>query len=102
MKVVPLQAVASQQVAVTLATQPCTINVYQTDAGLFCDLYVLDAPIVTGVAALNANRIVRDAYLGFTGDLAFFDTQGAEDPDYSGLGPSGRYFLGYLEVGVDL
>lgn len=102
MQVIPLQATASQQVAVTLANQACKINVYQKDTGLYVDLYVLDSPIVVGVIALNANRIVRDAYFGFTGDLAFFDTQGSTDPDYTGLGDGGRYFLGYLEVGIDL
>jgi hypothetical protein len=37
---------------------------------------------------------VRDEYLGFIGDLAFFDTQGMTDPDWTGLGS--RYILGYF------
>lgn len=69
--------------------------------GMFCDLYVNDALIIAGVIAENANRIVRSVYLGFTGDLAFFDTQaptGGEgaDPEYAGLGD--RFQLVYLEA----
>lgn len=96
MLVVPLQAVPSQVVTVTLAGQACRIAVAQRRTGLYVDLYVSDAAIITGVIAQDANRIVRDAYLGFTGDLAFFDTLGSQDPDYTGLG--GRYFLAYLET----
>ena len=42
---------------------------------------------------LNLVGLVRSAYLGFIGQLAFFDTQGTSDPDYSGLGT--RYQLVY-------
>ena len=43
---------------------------------------------------VKRNRIVRDTYLGFLGDLAFFDLQGEDDPYYTGLGD--RWVLGYL------
>jgi hypothetical protein len=39
---------------------------------------------------------VRSAYLGFVGDLCFFDTQGTEDPTSPGLGT--RYLFVYLEA----
>lgn len=93
MLTVPLKATPSQTISVTLANQRCKLNVYQTDS-LYVDLYVNDAPLVVGVRALRANKIVRDAYLGFIGDLAFFDTRGMDDPDYTGLG--GRFPLIYL------
>jgi hypothetical protein len=96
---VPLKQVPNQQVTVTLNNQRCTINVYQYDSGLYVDLLVNDTAIVTSVLGLNANLIVRDAYLGFNGDLAFFDTQGSNDPDYAGLDDGsgvGRYALIYL------
>ena len=96
MLVVPLQAVPSQKVAVTLANQVCQIAVYQKLSGLYVDLYVNNVLIVGGVIVENLNRIVRDAYFGFIGDLAFFDTQGTDDPVFSGLG--GRFGLAYLEA----
>ncbi len=93
---VPIQAVASQTLAVVLANQPCRINIYSRRQGLFVDLYVNNVAIITGVIALDANLIVRDAYLGFIGDLAFYDTQGSDDPVYTGLGS--RYVLIYIEA----
>lgn len=91
---VPLAALPSQTVNVTLGPQACTIDVYQTDFGLFISLYVQDALVIGGVVCRNTVKIVRDLYLGFVGDLAFFDTQGTADPDYTGLGD--RFVLTYL------
>lgn len=86
---IPLTAVPSQIVAVQLGAQGCRITVRQRRTGLFVDLYVNDVLIVGGMKAENLVRMVRDAYLGFTGDLFFADTQGTDDPDYTGLG--GRF-----------
>lgn len=96
MLLVPLSATPSQTVNVILANQACTINVYQKFYGLFCDVFVNNAPIITGVLCLNQAYIVRSLYLGFTGDLAFFDTQGTSDPTYTGVGS--RFVLLYLET----
>lgn len=96
MLTIPLQAVPSQVVSASLAGQSCQIAVYQLSTGLFCDVSVAGVQVIGGVAAQNMNRIVRDAYLGFIGDLLFIDTQGADDPDYTGLG--GRFVLVYLET----
>lgn len=60
------------------------------------DLSVNELPIVQGVLCLNNCLIVREPYLGFVGDLSFVDTQGTNDPDYTGLG--GRYQLQYFEA----
>lgn len=94
MQTIPTIATPSQTLSVTLAAQPCKINVYQTTQGLFLDLYVNDVLIIGGVICENANRIVRSLYLGFVGDLMFFDTQGTDDPVYTGLGA--RWQLIYL------
>jgi hypothetical protein len=95
MQIIPISATPSQTLAVVLAGQSCKINIYQKNTGLFVDLYVNDALIIGGVIALDRNRIVRSAYLGFVGDLAFVDTQGSDTPVYDGLG--GRYLLLYLD-----
>jgi len=94
---VPLRPIPAQRLTVNLANQVCTIKVYQRSTGLYLDLYVAGVLTVAGVLCQHANPLVRDAYLGFVGDLAFFDTQGAEDPFYSGLGS--RWVLNYLEAG---
>jgi hypothetical protein len=96
MLIIPLQAVPSQTVNVTLANQNCAIDVYQNAYGLFCDLYVSNTLVIGGVVCQNLNRVVRDLYLGFVGDLCFQDTQGTEDPYFTGLGAGGRFIFCYL------
>ena len=87
MQIVPLQAVPNQSVDVVLNGQACTILVYQKLANVFVDVLVNDAPIVTGIIALDQVLIVRKLYLGFIGDLGFIDTmQGGAAPQYAGLG----------------
>jgi hypothetical protein len=95
MLIVPVQAVPNQTLSVLLANQVCQITLRTRFYGLFMDVSVNDKPVVHGVICLNWNRIVRSAYLGFVGDLAFWDTQGSDDPAYTGLGS--RYLLYYLE-----
>ncbi len=94
MEIVPLQAVPSQTISVVLNNQNCQINVYQKAYGVFLDLYVANVLIIGGQLCENLHRIVRDLYLGFSGDLAFVDTMGSSDPVYSGLGT--QYQLVYL------
>ena len=86
MQIIPLQSDPSQILVVTLNNQNCSINVYQRLFGLFLDLYQDGSLVIGGQICQNLNRIVRSEYLGFQGDLAFIDTQGADDPIYSGLG----------------
>lgn len=95
MQTIPIQPLPNQTFQVQLAGQATAINVYQLAYGLFVDVYVDNVLIVGGVLAENLNRIVRDAYLGFVGDLTFVDLQGMTDPVYTGLGS--RYQLLYLE-----
>lgn len=101
MLTIPLTATANQTLAVQLSNQTCQIDLQQRGAhgeiGLFMNLFVAGQPIVQGVKCLDRNRIVRDLYLGFLGDLAFFDTQGSDDPFYTGLGA--RWQLLYIEPG---
>jgi hypothetical protein len=82
---IPLISTPSQSFAVQLGQQPCQIDVFQKRTGLFLNLYVNNAPIILGTLCRDRVWMVRDAYLGFTGDLAFIDTQGVDDPDYTGL-----------------
>lgn len=98
MLVVPLQALAAQQVNVTLGGQACTIQVAQKTTGMFLNLYVNNILVIGGVICEVGNRIVRSAYLGFIGDIGFIDTQAASDPvdlvEYTGIGT--RFFLVYI------
>ncbi len=91
---IPLQAVPNQQLSVVLNNQNCQINVYQKFYGVMLDLLVSNTLIIGGCLCQNLNRLVRNAYLGFQGDLGFWDTQGSLNPYYTGLGA--RYQLVYL------
>ncbi len=54
---------------------------YENQNPVFLDLYLNETTLVVGgVPCLNDVRIVRNAYLGFIGDLAVIDTEGNEDP----------------------
>lgn len=94
MLIVPLIPVPAQRLSVTLAGQICQIKVRQNLTGVYLDLSVNNALVIGGVICQNLNRIVRDVYLGFQGDLSFYDTQGSDDPDYTGFGS--RFLLMYL------
>ena len=103
MQLVPLIAKPAQLINVLLGGQNCQIKVYQKSTGLFVGVYINDVLVKGGTIAQNLNRIIRAAYLGFAGDLIFFDTQSAmqadgtllgTDPDYTGLGS--QFLLLYL------
>ena len=83
---IPLAPIPSQSVDVILNQQPCSLNVHSRGGNLFFDLYLNNIPVLCGVVAHNRVRLVRDAYLGFNGDLAFVDLQGTDAPMYIGLG----------------
>jgi hypothetical protein len=96
MQEIPLQATPSQVLNVVLGNQYCQINLYQKFENLFIDLQANGNEIISGVHCLDAVRCVREAYRGFIGNLVFFDLQGKEDPQYTGLGS--RWVLCYLEA----
>jgi hypothetical protein len=96
MQIIPIADTPSQTLTVQLGGQNCLFNLYQKQGALYCDVYVSNTPIVTGVICQNLNRIVRDLYLGFVGDVIFIDTQGTDDPYSPGLGT--RFLFSYLET----
>lgn len=95
---VPTKPLASQTLTTTLNGQSTTINVYalgQGDAApLYMDVLLNGSLVVGGVVCQNLNRIVRDIYRGYSGDFAWNDTQGTDDPQYGGLGS--RWQLWYF------
>jgi hypothetical protein len=94
MQVIPITAVPSQTFSVQLAGQDCDIALYQKSTGLFMDLTLNGVQILSAMLCLDRVYLVRYAYLGFVGNLAFVDTQGTIDPSYDGLGS--RFILAYF------
>ena len=96
MQTVSVQAIPNQTMQAQLGAQAVTINVYQFTFGLFMDVLLGGTKIASCIPCQNLNRIVRYAYLGFVGDFIWFDTQGSDDPVYTGLGS--RWLLLYLSA----
>lgn len=94
MQTIPLQAVPNQTLKFAAGNLAVQLKVYQKLYGLVMDVLINSTPIATGCLCLNQNRVLHNAYLGFPGDLAFVDTQGSQDPSYTGLGS--RWRLIYL------
>ncbi len=93
MLVIPLSPEPAQRLKVILAGQDCEIILRQRSTGLFLDLYRAGVAVKLGILCRDRVALLRQKYLGFTGDLFFKDLQGLSDPDYSGLGS--RFVLGY-------
>jgi len=91
---IPITSVPSQSFTIKLGNQNCAIKIYQLSTGLYMDLTVNKNPILQTMICLNRVGLVREAYLGFQGQLGFVDTQGTSDPTYDGLGS--RYKLVYV------
>lgn len=99
-QIIPLQAVPSQgPIQVVLGGQSCQISVWQKGQHMYLDLISNGALIQQAKLCLNQVLLVRHAYLGFSGDLVFKDTQGVTDPLYTGFSTNqstARYLLLYL------
>lgn len=91
---VTLQPVASQQVQTVLGGQQCQIAVYVKNQCMFLDMMVNGTQVIYAVQCKNLVSLIPTAYIGFVGWLMFIDTQGSEDPKYTGLGS--RWQLLYL------
>lgn len=92
---IPLNADPYQVLKVPLSSQSVQITLQQRRTGLYLTLVLAGVTILAGVLCQDRTWLVRKAYLGMPGDLAFVDTQGTSDPAYSGLG--GRFVLIYQE-----
>lgn len=105
MIIIPLKQVPNQNLVITLNNQVCTISLRQLGDYLYLSLALPSGQLLTNRMCLNRVLLVRQLYLGFVGDLAVVDMQGATDPGanaYQQLytpGGSGRYALVYLAPG---
>lgn len=94
MQTVPLQPVPNQVEKIVLGGQNCQIRLNLRGSTLFFDLNADGVDIVTTVIVRDLGPLVCRQYAGFAGNLAFIDTQGNANPEYTGLGT--RWQLVYL------
>lgn len=95
MKLIPLIAAPNQSFYVDLDGQNCEVTIYQKSTGLFIDLNADGTQILQTQICLDRVFLSRYSYLGFKGNLFFYDSQGEADPVYTGLGT--RYLLAYFD-----
>lgn len=99
MILIPLQAVPSQTLATIVERQAAQIALRQNGDAMYFDLVYRGGAIVLARICRDRARLLTDAhYRGFVGDFAIVDTQGKEDPNYTGLGDRWKlYYLGVNE-----
>lgn len=81
---IPLRAVPSQTVQVSLAGQPVTLYLRQLGGRQYISVSWAGEVLCDTVLMVNLSAIIRAAYTGFIGDIAVNDTQGDEAPEYTG------------------
>jgi len=86
MLIIPTEPNPGYTFRTRLNDQDVGLRIYQKSTGLYIDVILDTVAIVTGVLCRNRVITIRQEYLGFEGDLVFVDTQGNEDPYYTGLG----------------
>ncbi len=91
---IPLQPVPSQSISFVVAGQNCQAKIYTAGGQMFADVQAGGVSLVSCVILRDAVPIVCRDYAGFVGNLVMIDTQGGDDPQYSGLGS--RWQLVYL------
>lgn len=85
MQTIPLTAVPNQTLTTIVNEIYLTINLRTLDTGLYFDLLINNVVICQSVLCLHGGLLVRGTYQGYAGDFMFVDTQGNEDPVYTGF-----------------
>jgi len=96
-QVIPLEPVPAQSLNIVLAGQNCQINVDTLGTLLYFTLTADGVSVCINTVCRNIARLLLDrGYLRFVGDFQFVDTQGVDDPEYTGLGT--RWLLLYNDA----
>lgn len=84
--IIPIRAVPAQTVQVALAGQPVTLYLRQLGGRQYISVSWAGTVLCETVLMVNRSAIIRAAYTGFVGDIAVYDTQGDDAPEYTGWG----------------
>lgn len=87
---IPLRPIPSQVVQVTLADQPVTLYVRELGGKQYLSASWDGVVLCESVQVVNRSGIIRAPYTGFIGDIAAYDTQGDEAPQFAGWGTRWR------------
>lgn len=100
MQQIPINPVPQQSLNIVLANQNVSLNLYtltdQYGSSLYADVSIGAIVLKSCIRCINLARwLVGLGYLGFIGDFVIVDTQGNDEPQYTGLGT--RWVLIYLD-----
>lgn len=93
--VIPVGAVAYQSLRVSLSGHAVRLTLQQRGTGLYAAVWVDGMAVLAGALCQDRTWLVRHNACALPGDMGFVDTQGTQDPDYTGLGS--RFMLVYAE-----
>lgn len=93
--IIPVQDIANQLFSIDLGGQECDIHIYLRYRYMYMDLTMDGKILFQGQICLNNVDLIQYKHFGFNGQLKFVDTQGNDDPYYSGFGE--RWFLAYVQ-----
>lgn len=95
MQTIPLAQTPSQTLRINLNGQRCVIRIDQKfEGGVFLSLTANDVDVLDSRICRDRVKVLRSIYGKFSGNLAFVDTRGTSDPDYTEFGT--RYKLVFL------
>ncbi len=98
MILIPVQPIPQQTLTVNVAGQSAQIALRQNGSNIYLDLIADSVSIVNSRICRDRQRLLLNAaYHGFEGDFTFIDSQGTDNPFYTGLGL--RYNLYYIGAG---
>lgn len=92
---IALTNIPSQTVTTTLSGKQARLWVRQLSSGLYVDVWLDETPFLMGALCLTGVPLIRNPASILPGELVFIDTEGNEDPDYTGL--EKRWVLVYRE-----
>ena len=81
---IPLQAVPSQTVGVSLNKQKCSITLRELNNRQYLSLSINGVSICNNVLLQSSSRIVSASYAGLIGDFLVIDLNGNDAPIYTG------------------
>lgn len=94
-KIIPLDVISDQTFVIDLNGQDCQIHLYLRFRNMYMDFMKDDEILFQGKICLNDVDLITSKTWGFDGQVKFIDTQGSEDPYYTGFGE--RWFLVYVQ-----
>ncbi len=88
---IPIRSIPGQMFLVVLNGQNCYFKILSRRGHLFCGLTIDETPVFDGMVCRDRLPLKQSRVQPLIGNVAFFDTEGEEDPRWKGLGTRFRF-----------